>query len=279
MSDISISAFLQTQGVNLLKALLVLAAGLFLVHWFIRMVESKQEKLHIEPTLKGFLINLIKGGLYIVVILTAANVLGVPMTSIITLVASAGVAVTLAVQGALSNLVGGLILLILKPIRVGEYVKIGDHEGTVKAIGAFYTDLLTFDGRHISLPNGSLTNTPIINFTREGTRRLDVTFSVSYDADIDLVYRTLADMMNRNPALLPEPAPAVLLNEYAESSLRFVVRVWCRATDYWSIYFDLMDRGKRALDAAGIAIPYPQMDVHWKPERGTEAPKKPADAD
>lgn len=279
MSDISISAFLQTQGVNLLKALLVLAAGLFLVHWIIRMVESKQKKLHIEPTLKGFLINLIKGGLYIVVILTAANVLGVPMTSIITLVASAGVAVTLAVQGALSNLVGGLILLILKPIRVGEYVKIGDHEGTVKAIGAFYTDLLTFDGRHISLPNGSLTNTPIINFTREGTRRLDVTFSVSYDADIDLVYRTLADMMNRNPSLLPEPAPAVLLNEYAESSLRFVVRVWCRATDYWSIYFDLMDRGKRALDAAGIAIPYPQMDVHWKPERGAEAPKKPADAD
>ncbi len=264
MTDISIGAFLQTQGIQLLKALLVLAVGLFLVHWIIRIVDSRQEKLHIEPTLKGFLINLLKGALYIIVILTAANVLGVPMTSVITLVASAGVAVTLAVQGALSNLVGGLILLILKPIRVGEYVKIGDNEGTVKAIGAFYTDLLTFDGRHINLPNGSLTNTPIINYTREGTRRLDVVYSVSYDADIDLVYRTLTDMMQKNPSLLPEPAPAVLLNEYAESGLRFIVRVWCRASDYWNIYFDLMDRGKRALDAAGILIPYPQMDVHLK---------------
>ena len=277
MTDISISTFLQTQGINLLKSLLVLAAGLFFVHWIVRLVDAWQEKLHIEPTLKGFLINLTKGALYIVVILTAANVLGVPMTSIVTLVASAGVAVTLAVQGALSNLVGGLILLILKPIRVGEYVKIDENEGTVKAIGAFYTDLLTYDGRHISLPNGSLTNTPIINFTREGTRRLDVTFSVSYDADLDLVYRTLTAMMNRNPSLLPQPAPAVLLNEYGESGLRFVVRVWCRTADYWSIYFDLMDRGKRALDAAGISIPYPQMDVHLKPERGGE--KKQADAD
>jgi len=134
----------------------------------------------------------------------------------------------------------------------------------VKNIGAFYTDLCTPDNRHINLPNGSITNTAIVNFTREGTRRLDVVFSVAYQSDIDLVQRTLLEMALKNELLLSEPAPMVKLNEYADSSLKFVVRIWCKTADYWTIYFDLMDRGKRALDAVGVSIPYPQMDVHVK---------------
>ena len=266
MENEKIWDFLKTQGIHLLQGLLVLIVGFFLAHWIIKLVNKGEKRWKIEPTLKGFLVNLLKWALYIIVILTGASVLGIPLTSVLTLVASAGVAVSLALQGALSNLVGGLLLLILKPIRVGEYVKIGDNEGTVQAIGAFYTDLVTFDGKHVSLPNSALTNTAIINFTREGVRRLDVPFSVSYSADLDLVYKTLRDMMLKNDRLLPDPAPQVLLTEYADSCLKFVVRIWCKAGDYWDINFDFLDRGKRALDAAGLAIPYPQMDVHIKNE-------------
>ena len=260
--------FLETQGVNLLRGLLVLAVGFFLVHWLLRFIERSKgfQRVRMEPTLKGFVHNLLRLALYTIVILTAANVIGVPMTSVVTLVASAGVAVSLAMQGALSNLVGGFLLLLLKPIRVGEFVKIGEHEGTVRAIGSFYTDLITFDNRHISLPNSTLTNTAIINYTREGTRRLDVTFSVSYDSDLDTVYKTLNDLVASNGSILPEPAPQVVLIKCADSSLDFGVRVWVSNADYWPVNFYLLDQGKRALDRAGIQIPYPQMDVHVKQE-------------
>ena len=181
----SFRTFLETQGVGLLRGILVLVVGFFLVHWVLKLLSRNDKYVRIEPTLKGFLDNLIRIVMYVVVILTAANVMGIPMTSIVTLVASAGVAISLALQGALSNLVGGLMLLLLKPIAVNEYVKAGDIEGTVKKVGAFYTELATPDNRFISVPNSTLTNTPIINNSRLGTRRLDVVFGVNYKADIN----------------------------------------------------------------------------------------------
>ena len=256
--------FLEAQGLRLLAGVLVLIIGLFLVHWLIKLFEKNESLVKMEPTLKGFLSNLVHLVLYIVVVLTAASVIGIPLTSIITLVASAGVAVSLAMQGALSNLVGGVMLLLLKPIKVNEYVKVGDIEGTVKRIGAFYTDMLMPDNRHISMPNSNLTNTAIINYTREGTRRLDVFFTVNYASDIGLVKQTLMEVVNAHPGVLREPAPAVRLNQCGDNGMSYVVRLWCQNTDYWDIHFYLLEQGKRALDAAGIEIPYPQMDVHVK---------------
>ncbi len=260
----SIKNFFTTAGFDLLRGLLALAVGLFLVHWVMKAFERYEAKMKIEPTLRGFIKNLIRILLYVVVIMTAANTMGIPMTSILTLLGSAGVAVSLAMQGVLGNLIGGFILLLFKPIRVGEYVKIGDNEGTVKAIGAFYTEMATFDNRHVNLPNGTLTNTPIVNFTREGTRRLDLTFSVAYESDLDQVYEVLNRVVKEEKALLPDPAPEVHLNECAASSLDFTVRVWVKTADYWPVRFRMLDSGKRALDKAGISIPYPQMDVHMK---------------
>ena len=260
----SIMEFLSTAGVNLLSGIGVLAVGLFLVHWVMKLLDRYDEKMKIEPTLKGFIKNLIRILLYVVVVMTAVSTMGIPLTSIVTLLASAGVAVSLAMQGVLTNLIGGFILLLFKPIKVGEYVRIGDNEGTVKTIGAFYTEMATFDNRHINLPNGSLTNTAIVNFSREGTRRLDLTFSVSYESDLDQVYEVLNRVVKEEKALLPAPAPEVHLNECAASSLDFTVRVWVKAADYWPVNFRMLDSGKRALDKAGISIPYPQMDVHMK---------------
>ena len=259
-----ISGFLTTAGVDLLRGLGVLAVGLFLVHWILKLLDRYEKRLNMEATMKGFIKNLVRVILYILVVLTTVSVMGVPMTSIVTLLASAGVAVSLAMQGVLSNLIGGFILILFKPIRAGEYVKIGDNEGTVQTVGAYYTELITPDNKHLSLPNGTLTNTPITNFSREGTRRLDLTFSVDYSSNLDEVYSVLNNLVSGEKDILPDPAPQIVLLRCAESSLDFAVRVWVRTGDYWPVNFRLLDGGKRALDDAGISIPYPQMDVHVK---------------
>ena len=259
-----IREFFTTQGINLLRGVFVLVVGFFLVHWILKLVSRNQKYIRMDPTLKGFLDNLLRIALYIIVILTAVSVIGIPMTSVLTLVASAGVAISLSVQGALTNLVGGVMLLLLKPIKVDEYIKVGDVEGTVKRIGAFYTELATPDNRYITMPNSSLTNTAIYNNARLGTRRLDVFFSVSYDADIDHVKQVLTEVIGRCEGILPDPAPAVKLTECGDSAMRYVIRVWTKGSDYWNANFFLLEEGKKALDAAGIPIPYPQMDVHLK---------------
>ena len=262
MDIATITDFVLSAGVNLLKGLLILVFGFFFAHWLAKLPDKSKKFAKLDPSLRTFFRNLLKLTLYTVVILTAANVLGVPLTSVLTLFASAGVAISLAMQGALSNLVGGLTLLILKPIKSGEFVKIGDYEGTVLSIGAFYTDLRTFDNRHISLPNNTLTNTAIVNYTREGTRRVDMTYSVSYASDLDMVYAALNRMIGNCASVLPDPAPTVVLQKCADSSVDFTVRAWVKAEDYWNVYFYMTDAGKRALDEAGIEIPFPQMDVH-----------------
>ena len=255
---------IEAQGMKLLGGILVLAIGIFLVRRVLRLFSRWDRLTAIEPTVRGFLVNLIRLGLYAVVVLTAASVMGIPLTSFITLLASAGVAVSLAMQGALSNFVGGMTLLLLKPFRATDYVKIGDTEGTVQTIGVFYTELTTPDNRHISLPNSSLTNTAIVNFTREGTRRMDVNFGVAYGADIARVQDTLMQAVGKTPGILPDPAPLVRLTACADSSLTFTIRVWCNTADYWDVNWNLLENGKRALDDAGIEIPYPQLDVHMR---------------
>ena len=255
---------IEAQGMKLLGGILILVIGFFLIHWAMKFLKRNDRFVKIEPTLKGFLQNLVKLLLYIIVILTAANVMGVPLTSFVTLLASAGVAISLATQGALSNFVGGMTILLLKPFRAGDYVKIGDTEGTVQSIGVFYTELATPDNKHISLPNSNLTNTAIVNFSREGTRRLDISFGVSYDADMDHVISTLKEAVQETNGILPDPAPIIKLTECGDSSLTFMLRVWCKSSDYWDVNWNLLENGKRALDRAGIEIPYPQVDVHMK---------------
>ena len=254
----------QEQGMKLLGGIVVLIIGFIIVRWVMKFLTRNDHLSKIEPTIKGFLMKLLKVLLYIIVVLTAANVMGIPLTSFVALMGSAGVAVSLAMQGALSNLVGGLTLLLLKPFKVGDYVKIGETEGTIKSIGTFFTELTTPDNRHISMPNSSLTNTAIVNFSREGTRRLDVNFGVSYDADIDHTVNTLREAVNMTGGILDNPAPVIKLSECGDSSLVFMIRVWCQGQDYWDVNWGLIENGKRLLDREGIEIPYPQMDVHMK---------------
>lgn len=269
MTAEQLQQLLTDNGLKLLKGLLILVIGLTAVHFVNKLVRRKlasRVPVKIDPTVASFASNLTRVVLYAVVVMTAAGAMGIPLTTLVALVGSAGVAVSLAMQGALSNLIGGLLLLLLKPIRVGEYVKVGDVEGSVQGIGVFYTDLVTFDGKHVSMPNSSLTNTPIVNFTREGRRRVDVSFSVSYSAPIDEVMAVLSRLAAETDRVLPDPAPAVKLTACGPSSMDYAVRLWTATADYWDVYFGLLERGKRALDAAGIQVPFQQVDVHLKAE-------------
>ena len=259
-----LKTFFTTAGVNLLLGIIILVVGLFVIHWLVKFLRKSKAFSKLDASLQSFFINAIKLVLVVIVVLSAANVIGIPLTSIITIFASAGVAISLGMQGALGNLVGGVTLLILKPIKTGEFVRIGDHVGFVKNIGAFYTEIKTKDATLISLPNSTLTNTAIINYTREGNRRVEVDFLVSYKSNIDQVYAVLREMPKTSSLVLADPPPKVVLDKCADNGLVFEVRAWTEAPNFSKVRKFMIDAGKRALDEAGIEIPYHQMDVHIK---------------
>ena len=192
-----IKSFLTTAGVNLLLGIIILIVGFFLIHWLVKFLRRSKAFTKLDPSLQSFFVNTIKLILAVIVVLSAANVIGVPLTSVLTIFASAGVAISLGMQGALGNLVGGLTLLILKPIKTGEYVKIGEYRGIVKTIGTFYTEIKTLDNSLISLPNSNLTNTAIVNYSREGISRIEASFTVSYNSNIDKVREVLLEMARK----------------------------------------------------------------------------------
>ena len=269
----TLKTIVTSAGANLLLGIVILIIGLFLVHWLVKWLANSKAFQRLDPSLASFFRNLIKILLTCLVVLTAANVLGVPLTSVITIFASAGVAISLGMQGALGNLVGGVTLLILKPIKTGEFVKIGDYVGFVKNIGAFYTEIQTKDNTIISLPNSSLTNMAVMNFTRGGNRRVEVSFQVAYSSDIDTVFKVLKDMTAGSDLILQDPPPKVVFDKCRESGMEFEVRAWTEAKNFSKVRKYMTLAGKKALDANGIRIPYQQMDVHVIPAEPTATPQ------
>ena len=264
MDFAQLKSLLTSAGVNLLLGILILVVGIFLVHWFIKFMCKTKLFQKLDTQLQSFFKNLINIILIIIVILTAVNVIGIPLTSMITIFASAGVAISLGMQGALGNLVGGVTLLILKPIRAGEFVKVGEYTGVVRAIGAFYTEIQPLDNSLISIPNSSLTNTSMVNYTRLGMQRIEAQFTVALGEDIDKVRAVLLDMARKGERVLEEPSPWVLITKTTDTGMVMAVRAWAKPEDWGNVYYYLLEEGKKALDEAGIKIPYQQMDVHLK---------------
>ncbi len=253
-----------TAGVRLLLAIVVLVIGLKLIKWTIKIIAKGKGYQKMEAGVQSFFKSFLNIVLDILLFITVASIVGIPITSFVTLLASAGVAIGLALQGALSNLAGGLMILIFRPFKVGDFIEANGHSGTVRAITVFYTILVTPDNKHVTMPNGSLTNSSIVNYSSEDTRRLDLTYSVSYDADIGKVKQLLLQAAETHQLVRKEPAPMARLKEHGDSSLNFLLRIWCRSGDYWTVQYDLLESVKTAFDQEGISIPYPQLDIHLK---------------
>ena len=247
---------------QLIGALLVLVIGLKLAKLVVKKVATSKGYQKLDTGVQSFLRSFMTIGLDLLVVLTAAYVLGIPMTSFLTLLASSGVAIGLALQGALSNLAGGVIILIFKPFKVGDFVEAGGYTGVVESITIFYTIMLTVDNKRVTLPNGTLTNAAVVNYSCEETRRVDLPFSVAYASDLDQVKAILLEEAAKQGQVLMDPAPFARMTAQKDSALEVTLRVWCKAEHYWDVFFDLNENVKVALDHNGIVIPFQQVDVH-----------------
>ena len=251
-------------GLHLLYAILIVAVGLRAAGWLSGRIKRMKLMRRIDPSVAGFVTNTASLALRVLVLVTAALVLGVPGSAFITLFGSAGVAVGLALQGSLSNLAGGLMLLFFRPFSVGDYIKTGDSEGVVQQISAFYTTILTVDNKRVVLPNGELTNNRLVNFSAEPRRMLDLSFSVAYESDPAQVRSVLLKCAAENPMVLDDTAPIAPMTGHGDSALQFSLRAWVARENYKPAEFALLEAVKLAFDREGIQIPYPQMDVHMK---------------
>ena len=248
--------------IQILFALLILIVGFRLVKVLMKKLSSGRLFSKLDPSVHSFLNNFIGIALKVLLIVTAASVLGVPMASIITLLGSAALAIGLSLQGSLSNLAGGVIILVFRPFKVGDYITCGEIAGTVTDIGIFYTHVTAVDNKVVIVPNAVITNASVTNFSANELRRLDLTFTTGYTSDIGQVKATLLAVADRHPHVLKDPAPMARLTAHGDSSLQFTCRVWVKSEDYWDVNFDLMEEVKKAFDEKGIQIPYPQLDVH-----------------
>lgn len=245
-------------------AFVVIIIGMKLIKWVRKLLKKSLEKNNADTGLVQFLDSLVKYGLYILLALTILQRFGVQTTSIVAAIGSVGVAIGLALQGSLSNFAGGVIILLLKPFKVGDYVIQGSLEGTVSEIQLFYTTLTTGDNRKIVIPNGQLADNSLINATAAETRRLDIKVGISYKSDVKLAKDLLLKLGNEDEGTLKEEgkAPMAAVEELGDSAVNMLLRVWTATGDYWTVKFRLTEAIKASFDEAGIEIPYNQLDVH-----------------
>lgn len=246
-------------GPSVLSALLILIIGLFVINMIVKLTKKVMKKSNVDLTLQKFLGNLLGWALKILLIVTVITQLGVQTTSFAAIIGAAGLAVGLALQGSLANFAGGVLIMIFKPFKIGDLVEAQGEIGVVKEIEIFTTKLTGLSNKEIIIPNASLSNGNIVNYSTEGTRRVDLTIGVSYDADIKQTKEVLMNVLTSHSKVLKDPAPAVTVSELADSSVNFAVRPWCKTEHYWDVYFDVTENVKLELDKAGIEIPYPHQ--------------------
>lgn len=251
-------------GVQLIIALLVLLIGFKIINVIERKLKKEHKISKLDASVKSFLISILCIASKVMLFIVAASIVGIPTTSFITILGSAGLAVGLALQGGLSNLAGGVMILIFKPFKVGDFIESGDKMGTVKSITMFYTNLVTVDNKVIHLPNGALSNNTIINYSANPIRRLDLEFNVSYNSKIDKVKKVINGVFDKSEYILKDQDRTIRLYKHAESSLTFVARGWVKTENYWDALFELEEEIKEAFDKNKIEIPYPQLDIHQK---------------
>lgn len=249
-------------GPKIITALLTLIIGLWVVGLITKAIVKTMEKRNVDPSLRPFLKSLISAILKVMLIISVIGMVGIQATSFVAVLGAAGLAVGLALQGTLQNFAGGVIILILKPFKVGDFIDAAGFMGIVHEIQIFNTFLKTPDNKTIIIPNGQLANSSMTNFSSEPRRRVDFTFGVGYGDDTAKTKETLMELINADERILKDPAPFVAVSELGDSSVNFVVRVWVEGGDYWGVFFDMNENVYNKFNEVGLNIPYPQMDVH-----------------
>ncbi len=250
-------------GLDVVGALAILIIGWIAAGWVGRMVDRGLGRVpNMDSTLRPFLSNIVRWTILAFVIVAVLNQFGVETTSIIAVLGAAGLAIGLALQGTLSNVAAGVMLLILRPFKVGDFVSAGSLSGTVVQIGLFTSELKTADGIYIMAPNSQIWNQVITNYGRNPTRRIDIQVGIAYDDDIDVAQKALQELMEGNDLVLKDPAPMTMVMALADSSVNINMRCWANTGDYWNALWALNKGAKAAVEGAGCTIPFPQRDVH-----------------
>ncbi len=249
------------------KMALILIIGHFVIVYLLKLINKGFKKSKFDESLTKFLSKAIKIVLYLMVVISALNAIGVSTSGIVAALSAGAVAVAVALKDSLSNVAGGILLLLSPRFATGDYIAAGGDEGTVLSVDLLHTTVLTFDKRQVSIPNGVLINSHITNYSREESRRVEISFPISYEADIETAKRVACEAILSHPLVLADPEPFVRVGSYGDSSVNLVTRTWCKTEDYWTVYYDLMEQVRAAFDENGINIPYNQLDVYIKEKR------------
>lgn len=254
--------FAVTYGGKLLIAIILLIVGFKIVNALMKKFGKSKAFGKLDASAGKFIQNALGITAKVIIAITALNIMGIPMTSMVAVIGSCGLAIGLALQGSLANIAGGVILLILKPFKIGDYVITSGIEGTIEDIGVFHTRLITLDNKRIVIPNSVISNATLTNVSALEERRVDLTFSAAYNADINTVEKILSETCKNHEKVLRDHDIFTRLSSHNDYALEYTVRVWCKTADYWDVYFDLIRDVKYAFDKNGIRIPFPQTDVH-----------------
>ncbi|MFW8590518.1 mechanosensitive ion channel family protein [Glaciecola sp. 2405UD65-10] len=249
-------------AINIAMALVIYVVGKIVVSILVNVFGKLMAKSKYDDMLIDFLKSIVRAILMLFVIIAALDQLGVDTTSLAAILAAAGLAIGLSLQGSLSNFAAGVMLLVFRPFKAGNFIEAGGAMGTVNSVGIFTTLMTTPDNKEIIVPNGAIYGGNITNFSAKDTRRVDMVFGIGYDDDLKKAKAVLEEMIKADPRVLAEPAPQVAVSELGDSSVNFIVRPWAAAGDFWGLKFDFTEAVKLRFDAEGISIPYPQMDVH-----------------
>ena len=258
--------FLRTDGlafgIDVLLAIAIFVVGRIVIGFVVRAIAKGMERNDVDVTLTSFICNLVRIALLIVVIIAAIHQVGIETTSFIAIFGAAGLAVGLALQGSLSNFAAGVLIVLFRPYKVGDWIEAAGVSGAVTQVQILTTMLKTGDNKQVIIPNSQIMDSIITNYSANDTRRVDMVIGVSYDDDLDKVRRTLEDIVAADDRVLKDPAPTIAVSALADSSVNFVVRPWCATSDYWAVTFDLTEAIKKRFDEEGISFPFPQQDVH-----------------
>lgn len=250
-----------TSGIRLILSVLILFISFKIVNSLTKKIYKKLQKKNVDATIAKVTYNALKLGLKAIILVCLVGYVGIETASISALIASIGVGISLAVQGTLSNFAGGVIIILMRPFKIGDYITSNGESGTVEDIKLFYTHLVTPDNKVVMIPNGTLANNVIVNYSEKESRRVDVVMGIAYGSNVELAKKLISDIIARNELIYTNPKPFITLGNLGESSIDIYVRVWTKNSDYWTVNFYLLDEIRKAFEENGIEIPYNKLDV------------------